>query len=82
MKKKNDFNPLVIIISFPPLFCWLGANRKKKKWEKSTCRAISLDKEWKKKGRMNACLCLQRNEPTCSNKLLMKWLRGGPPPLL
>jgi hypothetical protein len=21
MKKKNDFNPLVIIISFPPLFC-------------------------------------------------------------
>lgn len=29
-EKKNDFNPLVIIISFPPLFCWLGANRKKK----------------------------------------------------
>ena len=53
--------------------------QKEKKMRKVNMSSNFTRQRMKKEGG-NACLCLQRNEPTCSNKLLMKWLRRSPPP--
>ena len=67
-----------LLFLFP--LCFVdSAQTERKKWEKSTCRAISLDKEWKKRGGIRACVYRETSQLVQTNSW-WNGLGGHPPP--